>query len=192
MKNSQRKESTLYADLYADDLEVRVVRKAIKNVHLRVKAPDGRVEVSAPFDTGDAFIRELVRTKRPWIETQRAALAGSARVRAAKASAAEQAEWKAIVAACVPALVAKWEPILGVKAGRLAYRNMTSRWGSCQPSTGRICINTRLALYPPECLEYVVVHELCHLLVRNHGPEFWGLVEAALPRWREARGKLRG
>ena len=51
-----------------------------------------------------------------------------------------------------------------MKAQKLAYRNMKSRWGSCQPSTGRICINVRLALYPPECLEYVVVHELCHLL----------------------------
>ena len=62
--------------------------------------------------------------------------------------------------------------ILGVRAGKLAYRNMKSRWGSCQPSTGRICINVRLALYPPECLEYVVVHELCHLLVHGHGPGF--------------------
>lgn len=188
MKSSRQKESTLCVD----GLEVRVVRKAVKNVHLRVKAPDGRVEVSAPFGTDDAFIRKLVRTKRTWIETQRATLADSTRARAAEASPVEQAEWKAVVAACVPALVAKWEPILGVKAGKLAYRNMTSRWGSCQPSTGRICINTRLALYPPECLEYVVVHELCHLLVRNHGSEFWGLVEAALPHWREARGKLRG
>ena len=61
---------------------------------------------------------------------------------------------------------------MGVKAGRLAYRNMTSRWGSCQPATGRICINVRLALYPPECLEYVVVHELCHLRERGHGQRF--------------------
>ena len=60
----------------------------------------------------------------------------------------------------------------GVKAGKLAYRNMTSRWGSCQPATGRICINVRLALYPPGCLEYVVVHELCHLLERGHGSRF--------------------
>lgn len=188
MNSPRQKESTLSID----GLEVRVVRKAIKNVHLRVKAPNGRVEVSAAFGTGDAFIRELVRAKKPWIEAQRSSLADSTRTRAAEASAAEQAEWKAVVAACVPPLVAKWEPVLGVKAGKLAYRNMTSRWGSCQPSTGRICINTRLALYPPECLEYVVVHELCHLLVRNHGPEFWGLVEAALPHWREARSKLRG
>ena len=93
--------------------------------------------------------------------------------------------------ACVPPLVAAWEPIMGVKAGRLAYRNMTSRWGSCQPATGRICINVRLALYPPECLEYVVVHELCHLRERGHGQRFKDLMDTYMPDWRERRAKLR-
>jgi predicted metal-dependent hydrolase len=95
--------------------------------------------------------------------------------------------WRAVVQDCVPALIAEWEPILGVKAGKLAYRNMRSRWGSCQPSTGRICINVRLALYPPECLEYVVVHELCHLLVPDHSVRFWNCVARALPQWRQLR-----
>ena len=76
-------------------------------------------------------------------------------------------------------------------AGSLAYRNMRSRWGSCQPETGRICINTRLALYPPECLEYVVVHELAHLLEANHGPAFYAILDRALPTWKSARDKLR-
>ena len=94
--------------------------------------------------------------------------------------------------AFAPVLVAKWESVLGVKAGTLVFRNMTSRWGSCQPATGRICLNVRLALFPPECLEYVVVHELCHLRERGHGPEFWALVESCLPDYRRARRKLRG
>ena len=80
---------------------------------------------------------------------------------------------------------------MGVKVGSLAYRNMTSRWGSCQPSTGRICINVRLALYPPECLEYVVVHELCHLLERGHGPRFHQLMDHFMPDWKQRRDKLR-
>lgn len=110
---------------------------------------------------------------------------------ASQASKAEVAQWRAVVQACVPALVAAWEPIMGVKAGQLAYRNMTSRWGSCQPSTGRICINVRLALYPPECLEYVVVHELCHLLERGHGPRFHQLMDRFMPDWKQRRDKLR-
>lgn len=111
--------------------------------------------------------------------------------RAAQATPEEVAAWREAVSACAPALVAAWEPIMGVKAGKLAYRNMMSRWGSCQPSTGRICINVRLALYPPECLEYVVVHELCHLLERGHGPRFHQLMDAFMPDWKQRRAKLR-
>ena len=194
--SAQRYPASSKGPLLVDDLEVWVTRKRIKNMHLRVKPPcaaasEGRVEVSAPYGTSDGFIASMVRERRTWIEAQRQQLANSPRTTAAAATPEEQAEWKALVMACVPALIAKWEPILGVKTGKLAYRNMTSRWGSCQPTTGRICINTRLALYPPECLEYVVVHELCHLLERGHTPRFWALVEHALPHWREARTKLR-
>ena len=177
--------------LLVDDLEVWVTCKRIKNVNLRVKPPDGRIEVSAPYRTTDAFVEAFVREKRAWIEARQREIADSPRVHAAEATPEEVAQWKAVVSACVPALVAAWEPIMGVKAGALAYRNMTSRWGSCQPATGRICINVRLALYPPECLEYVVVHELCHLLERGHGPRFKALMDHFMPDWRQRRDKLR-
>ena len=111
--------------------------------------------------------------------------------RAMSATPAEVREWRNVVEAFVPALVEQWEPILGVKAGQLAYRKMKSRWGSCQPSTGRICINVVLALYPPECLEYVVVHELVHLLVPGHGPEFHAIMDRVMPDWKKRRAKLR-
>ena len=173
-----------------DGLPVRLARKRIKNVNLRVKA-DGQVEVSAPLHATDAFVASFVCEKRPWIEAKRAEMAASPRAEAAAASPEEVAAWRAVVEACVPPLVAAWEPIMGVRAGRLAYRNMTSRWGSCQPATGRICINVRLALYPPECLEYVVVHELCHLRERGHGQRFKDLMDTYMPDWRERRAKLR-
>lgn len=174
-----------------DGLEVWLTRKAIKNMHLRVKPPDGRVEVSAPLRLPLATIRKFVGAKRDWIERQQREIARSPRIEAATATSEEVAQWKAVVAACVPALIEAWEPIMGVKAGKIAYRNMTSRWGSCQPATGRICINVRLALYPPECLEYVVVHELCHLLERGHGPRFHALMDTFMPDWKERRAKLR-
>ena len=88
-------------------------------------------------------------------------------------------------------LVQKWAAVMQVHPSELTIKNMTSRWGSCQPATGRICINVRLALYPPECLEYVVVHELCHLLERGHGPRFKALMDAFMPDWRDRRAKLR-
>ena len=184
----RKPETTL---LQVDDLEVRLTRKSIKNVRLRVKPPEGRVEVSAPWRTSERFIADFVREKRPWIEAQRATIADSPRAEAAAATPEEVAQWKTVVSACVPALIEAWEPIMGVKAGNVVYRNMKSRWGSCQPATGRICINVRLALYPPECLEYVVVHELCHLLERGHGPRFQALMTHFMPDWKTRRAKLR-
>lgn len=177
--------------VFVDEFEVWILRKRIKNINLRVKPPDGRIEVSAPLRVDTSFVRAFVREKRDWIRKQQERIAASPQGRAAAASPDEVAQWREVVQAFVPPLIAKWEPIMGVKAGRIAYRNMTSRWGSCQPSTGRICINVRLALYPPECLEYVVVHELCHLLERGHGPRFHALMDAFLPDWKAIRAKLR-
>ena len=177
--------------VFVDEFEVWILRKRIKNINLRVKPPDGRIEVSAPLRVDTSFVRAFVREKRDWILRQQKRIAASPQGRAAAASPDEVAQWREVVQAFVPPLIAKWEPIMGVKAGKIAYRNMTSRWGSCQPSTGRICINVRLALYPPECLEYVVVHELCHLLERDHGPRFHALMDAFLPGWKAIRVKLR-
>ena len=177
--------------VFVDEFEVWILRKRIKNINLRVKPPDGRIEVSAPLRVDTSFVRAFVREKRDWIRKQQERIAASPQGRAAAASPDEVAQWREVVQAFVPPLIAKWEPIMGVKAGKIAYRSMTSRWGSCQPSTGRICINVRLALYPPECLEYVVVHELCHLLERGHGPRFHALMDAFLPDWKAIRAKLR-
>lgn len=182
------------AQRYVIDVDgepVAVSAKAIKNVNLRLRPPEGAIEVSVPFGTPDATVAGFVRAKMPWVLAQRARMAASPMARAEAAAPEEVRAWREAVSACAPALIEAWEPIMGVKAGKLAFRNMKSRWGSCQPSTGRICLNVRLALYPPECLEYVVVHELCHLLERGHGPRFQRLMDAFMPDWRERRAKLR-
>ena len=138
-----------------------------------------------------AHVEDFVRAKMPWIAAQQERLAVPPQGVAARASKEEVAAWRTIVEALVPDLVAKWGRCSACARAKIAYRNMTSRWGSCQPKTGRICINVRLALYPPECLEYVVVHELAHLREPNHGPSFHALLDAALPNWRTAERKLR-
>ena len=177
--------------LYVDGIEVRLQRKKVKNLNLRIARDGGHVDASAPAWMTPADVVDFVHRKHDWIEAQMERVSATPMAQASQASKAEVAQWRAVVQACVPALVAAWEPIMGVKAGQLAYRNMTSRWGSCQPSTGRICINVRLALYPPECLEYVVVHELCHLLERGHGPRFHQLMDRFMPDWKQRRDKLR-
>ena len=177
--------------LHVDGIEVRLQRKKVKNLNLRIARDGGHVDASAPAWMAPADVADFVHRKHDWIESQMERVSATPMAQASQASKAEVAQWRVVVQACVPALVAAWEPIMGVKAGQLAYRNMTSRWGSCQPSTGRICINVRLALYPPECLEYVVVHELCHLLERGHGPRFHQLMDRFMPDWKQRRDKLR-
>lgn len=177
--------------IFVDDLEIWVIEKRIKRMNMRVAGADARIEVSVPRRTSDREVERFVRLKRTWIDEAIRDTLESPMAQAESAMPAQVREWRQAVEACVPFLVAEWEPILGVKAQKLAYRNMKSRWGSCQPTTGRICINVRLALYPPECLEYVVVHELCHLLVPGHGPDFRELMTRVMPDWKQRRAKLK-
>lgn len=177
--------------VFVDDLEVWVIEKRVRTMVIRIKPPDARIEVTVPWRTSDRKIEQFVRERRAWIDRTTEQMATSPMAQAENATPDQVKEWRAIVEACVPALVAEWEPILGVKAQKLTYRNMKSRWGSCQPKTGRICINIRLALYPPECLEYVVVHELAHLLVPGHGPKFHALLDRVMPDWKQRRTKLK-
>lgn len=84
-----------------------------------------------------------------------------------------------------------WEPRVGRSSTQVRLKRMTSRWGSCQPSTGAMTFNTMLAKYSVEALEYVVVHELVHLLERGHGPAFKACMSAHLPDWQRRRQLLR-
>lgn len=196
--------------LRAAGFNVEVTRKQQKHMYVRLKpcaggadatggSPDARfrVCVSAPLRYSDARIARFIEERASWIREHAAKMQVRERNREINGTSAsptqeELAQWRAVVAAFVPLLIEKWAPIIGVSPGRLAYRNMVSRWGSCNVKTGRICINVQLAAQPPECLEYVVVHELCHLREANHGPRFHALLDAYLPHWRDAERKLRG
>lgn len=90
----------------------------------------------------------------------------------------------------VPALLEKWQPLIGVRAGKIFVQRMRTRWGSCNPAAGHIRLNTDLAKKPPECLEYIFVHELTHLLEPTHNVRFASLMEGFLPHWRQVRDAL--
>lgn len=92
--------------------------------------------------------------------------------------------------AAVPAVLAKWEPLVGVKAKRFFVQRMRTKWGSCNHEARTIRLNTELAKKPPECLEYLVVHELVHLRVPTHGTRFVTLMDELMPRWRFFRELL--
>ena len=81
----------------------------------------------------------------------------------------------------LPDVVERMEARIGVHAARWSVRVMKTRWGSCTPKTGAIRINARLAAYPPECLEFVVAHELVHLLEPSHNARFHALLDEFCP-----------
>jgi len=90
----------------------------------------------------------------------------------------------------LPALVAKWEPVMGVKVDVTSVWKMKSRWGSCSPRKRSIRLNSDLARKPPACLEYVVVHEMVHLLEPSHNARFYALMDGFLPGWKAVRQQL--
>ncbi|MDX9789173.1 MAG: SprT family zinc-dependent metalloprotease [Desulfobacterales bacterium] len=83
----------------------------------------------------------------------------------------------------VPSLIAKWEPVLGVKVTKFFVQRMKTKWGSCNPAAGHIRLNTELAKKPMECLEYIVVHEMAHLLEPTHNARFRALMDRFMPKW---------
>lgn len=87
-------------------------------------------------------------------------------------------------------LLRKWQAIMGVQAGKLRVQCMKTKWGSCNPQTGLIRLNTDLAKKPPEHLEYVIVHELAHLIEPSHNARFVSLMNLLMPKWQHYRDEL--
>ena len=169
----------------------RVLRSSRRTLSLEI-TPQGEVLVRAPLRTGDAAIRSFVEGKRGWLEKHLAQV----RQRMAAAEALPQfteAEREALRQRARPVFEARadhFAPLLGVSRGRITVRTQRSRWGSCS-AKGNLSFNALLLLAPPEVLDYVVVHELCHRKEMNHSPRFWAEVERLVPDWRKHRRWLR-
>lgn len=212
------------------EIAVDVVKKDIKNIHLSVYPPAGKVRISAPLRMDLDTIRVFAITKLGWIKSQQQKLREQERetpreyldreshyvwgrrylLKVVEKDAVPEVELKhskmilqirpatsgerrqAILDAwyreklkeVVPALVAKWEPLMGVKVEKFFVQKMKTKWGSCSPASRSIRLNTDLARKPPECLEYIVVHEMAHLLEPTHNNSFIALVDQFMPKWR--------
>ncbi|MGY1949533.1 M48 family metallopeptidase [Pseudomonas pergaminensis] len=90
----------------------------------------------------------------------------------------------------LPVLLGKWQPLMGVNVRRILVQRMKTRWGGCNPSTGNIRLNTELAKKPPECLEYILIHELAHLIEPTHNNRFLALMDKFMPHWRQIKDEL--
>lgn len=90
----------------------------------------------------------------------------------------------------IPPLISKWEPVMGVKVNEFGVKMMKTRWGTCNPSARRIWVNLELAKKSPICLEYIVVHEMVHLLERTHNERFTAYMDRFIPNWRAVKAEL--
>ena len=173
--------------LQAGDYTVLVQRKAIKNMYLRVDPASGCLKVSAPRRVSDAAILDFVLRRQAWVE--------QAFVKAQEKAVKPQrtftdADRRAFRAKCAAALE-RWQPLVGKRCSGFSVRDMKTRWGSCNSRSGHLNFNLKLLDMPAECLDYVVVHELCHLWEPNHSKAFWAHVERVYPDWKRVRKSMR-
>lgn len=196
MRRKRRAEPVRLEQLVASGETVLVIRKRIANVYLRVKPPDGHLEVTAPVTIGDDQIRAFIDGKRRWIAATRERLTRSRDVYARPGAddqlqpGRSEAEAKRILQERLPTLLDRWVPVVGRQPGRISLRKMKTRWGSCTPATASIRLNTDLAWLDPDLLEYVLVHELTHLYEHGHGPGFRARMNRYMPDWTERRRRL--
>lgn len=218
-------------------IRVEIVRKAIKNLHVGVYPPHGRVRVAAPLRLNDEAVRLAIVSRLGWIRRQQAKFveqqrqsqremisgeshyfqgrryrlhvnetAGQAMVRIRnnttlemlikRDSSREEREavlnkwYRQLLRDQIPGLISKWEPKIGVAVSEWGIKRMKTRWGTCNSDAKRIWLNLELAKKPPSCLEYLVVHEIVHILERQHNERFKELMDKCMPQWRIYRDEL--
>ena len=172
-------------------MEYVVIRSRRKTLSMQVKG-NGQVEIRAPLRTTDAEIRRFLEEHRRWLEThlQKAQALQQAKAGVRKLTAAETAELKKKAKRILPERVAYWAPLIGVRPGRIAVRCQKTRWGSCS-TKGNLNFNCLLMLAPDGVIDYIVVHELCHLKHMNHSKRFYAEIEKVLPDYRQRRQWLK-
>ena len=219
------------------NIDIEIIRKNIKNVHLSVHPPDGRVRLAAPEKMDDEAIRLFAISKLSWIKKQRGKFDLQVRQSAREFVSGEshyflgtryllnviettdkqKAEirnkkfidlfvrpnstvskrekimtgwYRESLKKLIPEYIEKWEEIIGVNVAGWGVKLMKTKWGTCNTQAHRIWINLELAKKNSRCLEYIIVHELIHLLERNHNERFNAYMDKYMPNWRSIRDEL--
>jgi predicted metal-dependent hydrolase len=218
------------------EIKVEVIQKDIKNVHLSVYPPDGRVKIAAPYRMDLDTIRIFAISKLAWIRKMQVKILSQDRetpreyrnreshyflgkryllkvkekearptvtlkydkiqlqVRPETDAVQKQTilqEWyRAELKKLLPNMIARWEKKMDLQVAEFGIRRMKTKWGTCNPGAKRIWINLELAKKPLGCLEYIVVHEMVHLLERSHNQRFVAYMDSFLPQWRELKEEL--
>jgi len=218
-------------------IPVELLRKNIKNLHLGVYPPNGRVRVAAPMRLDNEAVRLAIVSRLGWIRRKQKMFEGQTRqskremitgeshyfqgrrfrldvreykgrarvslrnnatmeLRVRPGTGRDKREeilnrwYRQQLREQIPVLIARWEPEMEVRVAEWGIKKMKTLWGSCNPRARRIWLNLELAKKPPECLEYILVHEMVHLLERHHNDRFKELLDKFLPRWRLGRDEL--
>lgn len=221
-----------------NNIEIEVTRKKIKNIHLSVHPPYGKVKISSPMHVNDDALILFVISKMEWLQNQIYKFRlqdkvketnyingethfflgkpyllnvieidkGSPKVQIrnkkyidiyVKRDSSKEKREKVIkewyreeLKKEIPPLIEKWEEVIGEKVLDFGVKQMRTRWGTCNIKNRRIWINLELAKKPPQHLEYVIVHEIMHLVERGHGPFFQRLMDKFYPEWRNIKQEL--
>jgi len=184
--------------LVVGPFEISVHFKRMKNIYLRIK-PDGRLLISAPTGTTREFIVQFVDSRRSWIESKLEKLA--TRVEAVAPlgkgemllfgqpvkGAFSERQLETLLHEKITGYFENYFPYFadkGLEPPQVKYRTMRSTWGVCRPTVGTITFSRRLVHQPVAFIEYVVLHELCHLIVPNHSRDVYNLVGSMMPNHR--------
>ena len=230
--------STKQCELMVNGIPVKVVRKDIKNLHLGVYPPDGRVRIAVPLWLDDEAVRLAIVSRLGWIrrkqagfreqirESKREMVTGESHYvegrrfrlvvveeerqypivrfknnktiemrvppgtgRDARERALER-WYRRRLRERIPSLLQKWEPRIGVKVNEIRIKKMKTLWGSCNDDARRIWLNLELAKKPSGCQEYILVHEMVHIVERHHTDRFAELMDQFLPNWKMLREEL--
>ncbi|MFA9422447.1 MAG: M48 family metallopeptidase [Sedimentibacter sp.] len=222
-----------------DNIEIEILKKNIKNIHLSVHPPYGIVRLSVPEKMKDEDIKNFIISRLLWIKKQKSKyeyqenilpleyISGESHcyfgtkyllnvIPTEKNQHAElinneyinlfvksntsteerkkvMMEWyRKNLKLAIPKYIDKWENIIGVSVSEWCVKLMKTRWGTCNTQKKRIWLNLELAKKPTTCLEFIIVHEMVHLLERHHNSIFYAYMDEYLPDWKEIRKGLNG
>jgi len=220
-----------------NNITVDIIRKDIKNIHLAVYPPAGRVRVALPISVNNDALRLFIISKLSWIKRRQKEFNNQERISPREFKQREShyflgkryllkifevnappkvivksrtyielyvrpdspfekrreiiTEWyRAELKALIQPLIDKWENNLRVSISDWQVKQMKTNWGSCKIEKQKIILNLELAKKPISCIEYVIVHEMIHLLERHHNERFLFLMDTHLPNWKQLRSEL--
>lgn len=181
---------------------MRITFKRVKCVRIAIHPPQGEVRVSAPYWMSRAQVELMLAEKQAWIQAQQEKILKRHQAMEAQVppelrhlSPAERLRhqkrtWQTELRNAVPELLYPWMQRLNIEQVSWSLRYMRTRWGTCNPRRKKITLSLTLGQFGRECLEYVLVHELVHLRIHNHGPEFKAEMDRHIPNWRAIQRTL--